>query len=249
MTRAGLHGTCSGKRGPLARKQTGLYSTGVPRPPRPHAAPRGFAVSAAPRSPVATRDGVRDEPREGARERLLEAADALFYARGVRTVGIDEVIAHAGVAKASLYKHFASKDELVAEYVRRRDAAWRAWFAAEVERRGRTPRERLLAVFDALGAWFRDDAFRGCAFQNAAVELADRAHPAQAAVLANKRGVRAYLRDLARAAGAPDPDALAAQLGVLAEGAIVTALVDGTPAPARAARAAAETLVRAALPE
>jgi AcrR family transcriptional regulator len=185
-------------------------------------------------------------PGAGARERLLHAADDLFYQRGIRNVGIDELIATAGIAKGSLYKHFPSKDELVAEYLRRRDESWRAWFQSAVESRATTPEERLIAVFDVLGEWLASADFRGCAFQNASVELADRSHPAQAVAAANKRAVRGYLAHLAREAGRAEPEALAEQLALIAEGAIVLTVVEGTSsARARAARAAATTLLNA----
>ena len=182
----------------------------------------------------------------GARARILAAADDLFYRRGVRNVGIDEIIAVAGVAKASLYKHFASKDALVAEYLRLRHERWYASFVAAVELLAEAPRARLVAVFHVLEEWFQSEDFRGCAFQNAAVELADRRHEAHAAVLANKRAVRAYLTELAAQAGLGDPEGVSAQLALLAEGAIITAQLEGSPAAARVARQAAETLLRTA---
>ena len=182
----------------------------------------------------------------GARERILRTADALFYQRGVRSVGIDEIIAVAGVAKASLYRYFESKDALVAEYLRLRDEQWFASFVSAVELRSATPRGRLLAVFDVLEEWFQGDDFRGCAFQNAVVELADRRHPGHAIAVANKQAVRRYLRDVAAEAGIADGGGLGDQIAVLAEGAIVTAMLDDSPAPARVARRAAETLLRSA---
>lgn len=184
---------------------------------------------------------------DGPRERLLRAADELFYTRGIRNVGIDEVIVAAGVAKASLYTHFRSRDGLVAEYVRQRDARWRTWFRESIQARASTPRKRLLAVFDVLAEWLASPGFRGCAFQNASIELADTTHPGHAAAAANKRAVRSYLAELARNAGVAEPGALADQLALLAEGAIVTALMQGsaaTAAVARSARAAASVLLR-----
>jgi AcrR family transcriptional regulator len=185
---------------------------------------------------------------DGPRERLLRAADQLFYTRGIRNVGIDEVILAAGVAKASLYTHFRSKDELIAEYVRQRDARWRSWFREAVSARASAPRERLLAVFDVLAEWLASPGFRGCAFQNASIEMADATHPARATAAANKGAVRSYLGELARESGVADPRALADQLSLVAEGAIVTAVILGpaeTAAVARSARATAVVLLRA----
>jgi AcrR family transcriptional regulator len=200
------------------------------------AAPRGTSASSPSRGLAAA----------GARERILHAADELFYRRGVRNVGIDEIIAVAGVAKASLYKHFESKDALVAEYLRQRNARWLAWFVEAVERSADDPRERLLAVFQILEEWLAGPDFRGCAFQNAAVELADRRHEGHAAALANKQAVRAYLKELAARAGLRDPAAVSEELAVLAEGATILALLEGSPAAGRAARRAAATLLHAA---
>src|SRR3954468_8327969 len=105
-----------------------------------------------------------------ARERLLAAADELFYAEGVHTVGIDRVIEHAGVAKASLYNAFGSKDELVRAYLRARHAATRERMTRELEARYATPAERLVGVFEVQGLSFTDPAFRGCAFVSAKAE-------------------------------------------------------------------------------
>jgi AcrR family transcriptional regulator len=103
------------------------------------------------------------------RERILDAASAAFYRRGIRAVGVDSVIADADVAKATLYRHFPSKDALVQAFLERRDERWRAWFADAVERLAPDPADRPLAAFDALGEWFGSEDFRGCAFINAAV--------------------------------------------------------------------------------
>jgi AcrR family transcriptional regulator len=183
---------------------------------------------------------------DSARDRLLGAADALFYRRGIRNVGIDEIIATAGVAKASLYNHFASKDELILAYVQRRDDAWFAWFREEVERRASAPAKRLLAVFDVLIDFVGETSFRGCALQNTFVELADRAHPAHKAVLASKRALRGYLGDLAEHAGLAKPKAIAEQLGLLVEGALLTSSLEGSDTPAKTARAAAAALLKGA---
>lgn len=179
----------------------------------------------------------------GARERILATASRLFYERGIRNVGIDEIIATAGVAKASLYKHFASKDALIVEVLQEQDAAWRKHLETEVAGRADAPKERLLAVFDVLEDWFGEASFRGCAFINTTVELASPGHPGHAASREHKRRIRSYLRDLAKAAKVKDPDALAGQLALLAEGAIVTALMEQSAEPARRARKAAAQLL------
>lgn len=183
-----------------------------------------------------------------ARERILRAAADLFYKEGVRAVGIDTIISRAGVAKMTLYKHFASKDDLVVEFLKRRDKRWMASFQESVERRTKNPLRRLLAIFDALDEWFQSDDFRGCAFINATVEFADRRHPGRKVALQHKERLRAYIFDLAKAAELRSPRRLADQLFLLVEGAIVTALMQGNPRPARHARQAAAALVSQANP-
>src|SRR5258708_27708372 len=101
------------------------------------------------------------------RDHLVETALALFSKHGYHATGIDRILAEAGVAKMTLYKHFKSKDELILAALSRRDEKFRTWFMREVERHGRTPRERLLVVFDILEAWFQSREFRGCMFVNA----------------------------------------------------------------------------------
>lgn len=189
-------------------------------------------------------DAVASSPRE----RILDAASAAFYRRGIRAVGVDGVIADAGVAKATLYRHFPSKDALVQAFLERRDRRWRAWFEEAVDRLAPDPAARPLAVFDALGEWFASDDFRGCAFINAAVEITDPAHPARAAVRDHEERLAEHLLNLCREAGLDDPEGASAALFLLVEGAIVCALVEGTDAPARRARAAAERLLEAPAP-
>ncbi len=178
-----------------------------------------------------------------ARTRILDAASETFYRRGIAAVGVDAIVAEAGVAKATLYRHFTSKDDLVVAFLRRRDQRWRDWLRAEVERLSPDPAGRPLAVFDALGGWFASDDFRGCAFINAAAEIADPAHPARAAVQEHKRLCREYLTEVLRAAGRPDAEDEAAALFLLMEGAMVSALIDGDAIPATRARAAAARIL------
>src|SRR4030095_3672660 len=110
------------------------------------------------------------EPK--ARERILETAYELFSRRGVRSVGVDEVIERAGVAKATLYRHFQSKDELVLAFLERRERRWTLdWVEAEARIGGSTPEEQLLAIFDAFDGWFRRDDFEACSFINVMLEM------------------------------------------------------------------------------
>ncbi|MBO4208076.1 TetR/AcrR family transcriptional regulator [Micromonospora echinofusca] len=185
-------------------------------------------------------------PPGGARERILDTAFRLFYAYGPRGVGVDTVIAESGVAKATLYKHFPSKDQLVLAYLDRVDQVWFASLRSAARAAGPEPREQLVGMFDALGSACRREGYHGCAFINTAAES-----PAGSAVHArtveHKRLVRAWVTDLARQAGAADPDLLARQLTLLVDGGLAAGVLDGDPAAVEAARQAARSLVDAAL--
>jgi AcrR family transcriptional regulator len=181
------------------------------------------------------------------RERLLAAADELFYGEGVNTVGIDRIIEHADVSKASLYKHFGSKDELIRAYLAARHAAWSERLTRELATRYQTPRERLLGVFDVLGELLADPGFRGCPLVNASAE-ARPGSPVVGACDESRAWKRALLVELGEAAGAVDPDLLAEQLAQLYDGAQIGARMDRNPAAAAtAARAAAAALLDAAI--
>ena len=119
----------------------------------------------------------RTKATSEARQRILETADRLFYQEGVRAVGIDRIIAEAGVAKMTLYTHFPSKDDLILAVLKYREQGVLEFFRSAMERHGKKAKNPLRAFFAALKEWFETPGFRGCAFQNAAVELADPAHP------------------------------------------------------------------------
>lgn len=181
-------------------------------------------------------------------ERILAAASELFYTRGIGSVGVDLVAETAGVTKKTLYDRFGSKARLVEAYLRARDDRWRAHLVRHVDEHGGSdPVERLLAVFDGLGAWQRAENTdpRGCGFVNAAAEITDPAHPGRAVVLDQKRWVLAYLTQLAADAGVPGPAALADQLLLLHEGACVAHGLGLDPDAAASARHAAGALVAA----
>jgi AcrR family transcriptional regulator len=189
--------------------------------------------------------------RSEATERLLAAAERLYYARGIHAVGLDEVRADAGVSLKRLYQLFPSKEHLVAAYLDARDERWRGRLRAHVEAQAPDPGERLLAVFDWLGGWFAEPGFRGCAFVNAFGEVGGDAPLVLAAVRRHKVLFRAYLVELARAYPASDPEALADDLLLLAEGAMTTAAILPGPGPevaARARGAAAALLAATAVP-
>lgn len=155
-----------------------------------------------------------------ARRRLLAAAEELFYAEGIRAVGVEALLERSGVGRASFYRHFAGKDELAEVTVRSAGERWRRWLADEVARRGGGP----LTVFDALAERFDDPGFRGCAAINAMVEAADPAGPVHRAAAEHKQAVITYLDGLLSAAGHRDHARLAELFMMLVDGATVTAL-------------------------
>jgi AcrR family transcriptional regulator len=178
------------------------------------------------------------------RERLLAAADDLFYREGVQTVGIERIITQAGVAKASLYSTFGSKDALVLAYLEHR----RADTGEQIHRalrRFRTPAGRLLGVFDALGEQFTAPGFDGCAFDKASAE-APPGSAVQKATQAYRDSVRTMFVTLATEADVADPDALARQFHLLYDGAATAARMDHDPSAATTARAAAAVILEAA---
>lgn len=182
--------------------------------------------------------------QSSARERLLAAADELFYAEGVHSVGIDRVIEHAGVAKATLYNAFGSKDELIRAYLLRRHEARQARVARKLAGL-ELPRERLLAVFDVLSDVIAQPGFRGCAFVNASAEVTPGSRASEVCD-SSRAWVRSLFRELASEAGADEPDRLAEQLVLLYDGASVAAQLDRNRGAAAAARTVAAALVDAA---
>jgi AcrR family transcriptional regulator len=154
-----------------------------------------------------------------ARERLLDAADQLFYERGIAATGVDAVLRRAHVAPATLYAHFAGKDHLVAAYLQRRYERWRTTWDHVLQRCGNDPDRRALSVFDALDQFHREQGTtRGCAFLAAAVEVTDPQHPAHRWLTADTQLLGDRLHALAAETGAADPDALAAELFLLYDG-------------------------------
>jgi AcrR family transcriptional regulator len=163
-------------------------------------------------------------PNIPARERILETAYDLFSRRGIRGVGVDEVIERAAVAKATLYRHFSSKDELVIAFLARREELWtKGYVETEARRRGETPEARLLAIFDVFDEWFHEDGFDGCSFINVLLEIADPGHPIARATVGHLENIRDILRTLATEAGLRDPDGFARKWHILMKGSIVSA--------------------------
>jgi AcrR family transcriptional regulator len=179
----------------------------------------------------------------GARERILNTAYDLFSRHGVRAVGVDRIVAEAGVAKMSLYRHFPSKDDLVLTFLQEREQRWtHDWLREEVVRRAETAPGRMLAIFDVFGEWFVIDDFEGCSFINVLLAFDEREHPVRQATVKHLQNIRSFLRELASAAGASDPDALAHQWHILMKGSIVAA-GEGDRLAARRAREVGELLL------
>jgi len=193
---------------------------------------------------MAEGEEVRSTRRRPGAERLLGAASDLFYREGIRAVGVDTVSERAGVSKRTLYNRFGGKDELVAEYLRRRDERWKAYLQGVTEAVVE-PREKLLAVFDAYEEWLVGEDFRGCAFANATIEIPDPDHPARVVARGHKEGIEEHLAVLAREAGFDEPLILAERLLLLLEGAAATAAMRRSREPLGVARTLALELIDA----
>ncbi|HJQ47266.1 MAG TPA: TetR/AcrR family transcriptional regulator [Amycolatopsis sp.] len=174
------------------------------------------------------------------REALLDAAEKLFYGRGIQAVGMDEIRAASGLPLKRIYRFFPAKDELVVSVLKRRDQRWRANLAAHVEQ-VLDPDARVLAVFDWLGQWFAEPGFRGCAWVNAHGELGASSEAVLAEVRSHKQAFHDQIATWVHATGVP----VVEPVFLLAEGAVVTAGITGDPAPARHARAAVATMLDA----
>jgi|TARA_R110002072_G_scaffold14810_13_gene60635 AcrR family transcriptional regulator len=174
------------------------------------------------------------------RNHLVATALQLFYENGYHATGIDRILAESGVAKMTLYKHFASKDDLIVAALDLRHQQFLDWFVATLDAAGPNRRDQLLAAFDALGEWFRGAAptgpFHGCAFIKALGEFPDLEHPVRRRVLAHKQSLRDHLAALAAEAGCAAPRRLANHLSMLTEGAILTAQLSGQTRVAQEAK-------------
>jgi AcrR family transcriptional regulator len=178
------------------------------------------------------------------RERISQAAYELFSRDGTQTVGIDAVIAHAGAAKMTLYRNFRSKDELILDFLRRREQLWtREWLQAEAKKRGCNPQARLLAIFEVFGEWFADPEFDGCAFLTTMIEIKDPESPVRQASVQHLANIREFIKALAAEAGIADTDAFARQWHILMKGSIMAAH-EGDLAAARRARGLGVLLLR-----
>ena len=182
-------------------------------------------------------------PSSAARERVLMAAYDLFSRQGVRAVGIDTIIAQAGVARMTFYRHFPSKDHLVLAFLEKREELWtHNWLEAEIRSRAIKSEDRLLAAFDVLDGWFQREDFEGCSFIKVLLETFEPGDPVRGAATVHLANVRVFLRGLAQDAGVANPDDFARTWQILMEGAIVAA-GSGDRLAARRARAVGALLL------
>lgn len=185
--------------------------------------------------------------RRNARERILTTAYDLFRRQGTSHVGIDTIVREAGVAKMSLYRHFPSKQDLVAAFLQRREELWTlAWLEAEIAQRAAAPAERLLAIFDVFDEWFHSDDFDGCSFVNVLLEY-PTGHPSRCLAGMHIARVRTLLEKLALEAGIRDPQTFALRWHILMKGAIVLAC-EGNLDAAHQAKTLARLYLDAVLP-
>lgn len=179
------------------------------------------------------------------RAELIRKALLLFYRNGFHATGMDLVAKETGVSKTSIYKHFRTKDELILAVLRLRDENFRNWLFRRMEELADKPKDQLLAMFDALEEWFLEDGFQGCMFIKASAEFQEEDNAINAQSYAHKRLLVDHFETLARKAGLPEPHAVARQLLILKEGAIVIAAMSHSDAAAKEARSVAERVIKA----
>src|SRR5438094_175902 len=185
---------------------------------------------------------VGERKDSAARERILDACYELFSHRGIRAVGVDEVVARSGVAKATLYRHFPSKDDLIIAFLNVREQRWtRNFVEAEVLHRAEEPEQRLLAIFDIYDEWFHREDFEACSFVNVLLELG-RHHPAGAASIRHLEQIRSLVRRFAEDAGLREADSFVQSWYILMKGSIVAA-AEGDAHAAVHGKAMARTLI------
>ena len=186
--------------------------------------------------------------RPSKRDELVQKALAIFYREGFHAAGMDLLSAETGISKTTMFKHFRTKEELILAVLRLRDEQFRNWLFRRMEQLGATPREQMLAMFDALREWFKTPEYRSCMFIKASGEYPERDHPIHTLAAEHKRLLHRQITELAREAGAAEPEVLARALLLLKEGAIVTAHIGHEVDPAGDAKAMAEVLIAKAIP-
>jgi len=169
-----------------------------------------------------TREAAPVERGRSGRDRILDAAYGLFSRSGVRAIGVDTITAEADVAKMTLYRNFASKNDLALAFLTLREERWtKGWVQAEALSRSDTPAGQLLAIFELFGEWFERDDFEGCAFITSLLEFDDRDDPVRQACVTHLANIRDFVGERAAAAGVADPQRFAAQWHIIMKGSIV----------------------------
>lgn len=194
-----------------------------------------------------TASGAAAPPR--AAERVLRSARELFYREGIRAIGVDEIVENAGVTKPSLYRAYASKDELAAAYLRLYEEEFWARFEASVERHPGDPRAQIMDYLEGLSQRAVSASYRGCGLSNAAVEYPEPAHPARRVAEQHKARLRARLQDMAEGMGASEPAVLADSLFLLLEGALMSSQIFRVDRPSANVAKAGALVIAAALAE
>ncbi|TRZ61432.1 TetR family transcriptional regulator [Pseudomonas alloputida] len=184
-----------------------------------------------------------DKPMTDTREKILATAEKLIYENGIHATGMDLLVKTSGVARKSIYRYFANKDEVAAAALNARDIRWMTWFRSECEK-AQTPEARILGIFDALNSWFASDGFRGCAFINTAGEVGDADDPVRQIAKLHKQKLLDYTLELTSALGVNDPTGLAKQLLLIIEGTITVAHVMGDHSALDSAREIARVLLK-----
>ncbi|EPM0508324.1 MULTISPECIES: TetR/AcrR family transcriptional regulator [Pseudomonas] len=184
-----------------------------------------------------------DKPMTDTREKILATAEKLIYENGIHATGMDLLVKTSGVARKSIYRYFANKDEVAAAALNARDIRWMTWFRSECEK-AQTPEARILGIFDALKSWFASDGFRGCAFINTAGEVGDADDPVRQIAKLHKQKLLDYTLELTSALGVNDPTGLAKQLLLIIEGTITVAHVMGDHTALDSAREIARVLLK-----
>lgn len=176
------------------------------------------------------------------REKILSTAEQLIYQNGIQATGMDLLVKSSGVARKSIYRYFATKDDVAAAALSARDVRWMAWFRAESDKAD-TPEARILNMFDVLKGWFDSEGFRGCAFINTAGEVGDPQHPIRLIAKLHKQKLLEYTFELCERLAVADPEALAKQLLLLMDGAITVARVMGDHSSADSAKSVAQLVL------
>lgn len=186
--------------------------------------------------------GIMNTSTTNTREKILATAEQLIYQNGIQATGMDLLVKTSGVARKSIYRYFATKDDVAAAALNARDLRWMGWFRTESDKAD-TPQARILNMFDVLKGWFESDGFRGCAFINTAGEIGDPQDPIRLIARLHKQKLLDYMLELCEQLGIADPQVLAKQLLILVDGAITVARVMGDYSTAESARAVAQSML------